>query len=1077
MENNTTSNPFPGLRPFEEDEEHLFFGREKSVTDLLSRLRASRFLAVIGESGSGKSSLVKAGILPSLYRGFMAGVDSSWRIALFRPADDPIASLAEALTKALILNQEGDHEDEEYSDRENIQCRLNEAILRRSDRGLIDIVKDSRLPTHEKLLLVVDQFEELFRFGKLDGSLREERPESTAFVNLLLESFQQTEVPIYIVLTMRSDFLGDCTAFRGLPEAINSGQYLIPRMTREQKRAAITGPVAVGDAEITPPLLARLLNDVGNNADQLPILQHALMRTWEHWTKNRKPGEPLDIHHYEDVGGMEEALSQHAEEAYSELKTQQDRIICEKMFKLLTDTGKTGRAMRRPAKVNEICRVAGASVKEVINVINAFRQPGRTFLMPPGNIELNDDSVIDISHESLMRIWTRLIQWVKEEAESSELYIRLAKAATLHREGKAALWRDPDLMLASKWKEQTNPNSAWAQRYDVYFDDAMKFLDASKEQQERDIAEKEKAQKEKARRKRMAAMALVVSIACVISIFLTIWALNSKRDADRRRVEAEGAREDAKNAEKQAIAEKNKATKAQKEADKNAEIADTARKNALQKKEEAEEAKDKAEISRQKAEKEERKARINEMIAKIQGYIVEMNQAEDNYLQYLAKANELAVHSLALSENKELKVKLALTAYTLNFLAYNKLDTATDDTHRKLESMKLLDNPEISSKTKDFNKKYKELQNKANNQQVPAKIFEALRDAYIVAMGAEEDILAEAESWALAVIDTGKIVFNNSEGRLKMASLQMNEQKLPGIKETINLAKHSPLHVSCLLKNRHRLFCGTREGNLLSWNINTLEETKLPCRHKAKIQSIAFAPHTDTLLYSIKNAVYTYDFRMKPHLLFQVDESYYIRALAVINTSGNSILLTADEGGNIAFYDLVKKGEKNHLYANNKSAEFYAMVYSQTSKSLAASDSNGNVILFQSIDEESLHAGKELKPQILPKEHKGIVYTIAMSPDGKYLASAGWDHKLVLWDLTENKQAPLLSIQNRSKVLSLTFDSKGEYLIFSDEENLRICPTSPGVFYNILTKTKKDSLTSEEWNTYVGDSIEQEKLK
>ena len=133
--------------------------------------------------------------------------------------------------------------------------------------------------------------------------------DAAAFVKLLLEAAQQREFAIYIVPTMRSDFLGDCAQFQGLPEAINDGQYLIPRMTRDERRFAITGPVGVTRGKITEPLVNRLMNDVGDNPDQLPILQHALMRTWDYWAGHRLNGEPIGLEHYEAVGTMADALS------------------------------------------------------------------------------------------------------------------------------------------------------------------------------------------------------------------------------------------------------------------------------------------------------------------------------------------------------------------------------------------------------------------------------------------------------------------------------------------------------------------------------------------------------------------------------------------------------------------------------------------------------------------------------------------------------------------------------------------------------------------------------------------------
>ncbi len=336
------ANPFPGLRAFEEEEDVLFFGREKQIDELLRKLRLSRFLAIIGSSGSGKSSLVKCGLLPSLHSGLMSGVSSKWRVALFRPGSDPIGQLTEALSKDGVLR------DHQSGDELEINTSINEAILRRSNLGLIEVYKQSGIDKTNNLLVLVDQFEEIFRFSRYEKDEREGKRDSVAFINLLLQAAGQKEVPIYVVFTMRSDFLGDCTEFRGLPEAINEGQNLVPRMTRDERREAITGPIAVGGAAITPALLNRLLNDVGDNPDQLPILQHAMMRTWDAWKRKNSPASPIDIEDYEHIGTITEALSQHAEEAYAELSSDSERQACERIFKELTDKAGMIYGVRRP---------------------------------------------------------------------------------------------------------------------------------------------------------------------------------------------------------------------------------------------------------------------------------------------------------------------------------------------------------------------------------------------------------------------------------------------------------------------------------------------------------------------------------------------------------------------------------------------------------------------------------------------------------------------------------------------------------------------------------------------------------
>ena len=320
VDQKTYFNPFPGLRSFEKHEEYLFFGREKQIDDLLDQLEQTHFLAVIGTSGSGKSSLVKSGLLPSLHSGFIRGVGKGWRIGVFRPGDNPIGNLASFLCSSEFVVEE--NEEENF----NLQP-IVESVLRRSDQGILNVVDQflNRLP--ENILIVADQFEELFRFSKYERTSSKGTRDAVLFINLLLAAIRDRKRRIYVVFTMRSDFIGNCTEFRGLPEAMSNGQYLIPRMSRNEIQLAIAGPVAVAGAEISPQLVSMLLNEVGDNPDQLPILQHALMRTYDYWSAHTNKEAPITIEHYQSIGKMELALSYHADEAYYEL-TEEQKIIC-----------------------------------------------------------------------------------------------------------------------------------------------------------------------------------------------------------------------------------------------------------------------------------------------------------------------------------------------------------------------------------------------------------------------------------------------------------------------------------------------------------------------------------------------------------------------------------------------------------------------------------------------------------------------------------------------------------------------------------------------------------------------------
>ena len=526
------TNPFPGLRPFDIGEEHLFFGREGQSDALLTRLQQHHFLAVVGTSGSGKSSLVRAGLLPALYSGLMGGAGSAWRMAILRPGNAPIQNLAEAFNQPDVLGADAATPDAA------IRNAFTETTLRRGSQGIVEVVRQAQMQPHESLLVVVDQFEELFRFKETTADCAAQ-DEAAAFVKLLLEACQQRVLPIYVVLTMRSDFLGDCAQFCDLPEALNRSQYLIPRMTRDQLRSAIEGPVVVSGASITPRLVNCLLNETGDNPDELPVLQHALMRTWNKWVAKGQTDQPLDLPHYEAMGGMQRALSRHADEVYNGLKDAEARRIAETLFKCLTEKSLDNREIRRPTRLEEIVRVTEASLPEVCSVVDAFRAPHCSLLMPPAGKELTPETTLDISHESLIRLWTKLRRWLKQEFLAGQFLVRLAEDSALYEKGKTGLIRDPKLAEALRWREGNCPNAAWAQRYTQNFDSVVEFLEKSIQAQKAELQKEEEMQQllEKSRQRNLKMLWLsIVSLVLLLGLAsISAVLLNANRAEQRRR--------------------------------------------------------------------------------------------------------------------------------------------------------------------------------------------------------------------------------------------------------------------------------------------------------------------------------------------------------------------------------------------------------------------------------------------------------------------------------------------------------------------------------------------------------------
>jgi WD40 repeat protein len=469
--------PFVGLRPFDREDAHLFFGRDEQIDVLTARLRTQRFVAVMGTSGSGKSSLVRAGLLPALEGGQVAGGGTAWSIAVMTPGANPIGNLAVALASAGVIGARSIPADH--------QPTTLEAILRRGALGLVDAVRESRLGRDESLLVFVDQFEEIFRFKRVAESAGGQ-DHAAAFVKLLLTALRESSPAVYVMLTMRSEFLGNASEFRDLPEAINDGLFLVPRPTRDQLAQTICGPMAVAAGRIAPSLVQRLLNDVGDDPDQLPVLQHALMRTWEQWRTAGGDPSGLTIEHYEAVKGLSGALSEHADQAFLELGDGQ-RAAAATIFKALTERGPDGREVRRPTSVRELAEVAGVQSEDVIAIVDRFRRKGRSFLVPSGTQPLSADTVLDISHESLMRKWKRLGDWIAEEAEDRRTFLRLSDSAAQHAAGEEPLLRDPRLTLLEQWRTRFAPAEAWARRYAPNFKQSVTYLETSLRTRRREL--------------------------------------------------------------------------------------------------------------------------------------------------------------------------------------------------------------------------------------------------------------------------------------------------------------------------------------------------------------------------------------------------------------------------------------------------------------------------------------------------------------------------------------------------------------------------------------------------------------
>jgi tetratricopeptide (TPR) repeat protein len=490
--------PFPGLRPYAFEDSPFYFGREDQIYSLYRLLDRSHFIAVVGSSGSGKSSLVRAGLLPLLDAETKNAGGRAWQWVEMRPGDAPLKRLADALASLMPVAKDDVGRAINAARRERIGF-----ALRQSSFGLAEALDKIEGLGDTSFVLVVDQFEELFRYaasttGQKGGPGTEAlwREDAAHFVQLLLEISRSRTRAVHVVITMRSDFIGDCAHFHGLPEAVSATQFLVPSLTRDQREEVIRKPIEKAGATIEPTLVERLLNDSGDELDQLPVVQHCLMRLWdrvgidaklstpaESGTNNAEPhldARHLSIEHYQAIGTIASALSQHAEEILASLPGLE--LAVEQVFRALAEVDRAGRAIRRAIPFAQLIAETGISEGELRKVVDRLRADDCSFLVPSRSFvpELAADTSIDVGHEALLRRWERLsgdpvipahgvsatqqTGWLRAEDADGRLYRGLL--AFVDSEGGDGTTL-PNDQVERRWRWWTSRprTEAWAERY------------------------------------------------------------------------------------------------------------------------------------------------------------------------------------------------------------------------------------------------------------------------------------------------------------------------------------------------------------------------------------------------------------------------------------------------------------------------------------------------------------------------------------------------------------------------------------------------------------------------------------
>jgi formylglycine-generating enzyme required for sulfatase activity len=519
--------PYQGLAFYGEVDAERFFGREALTADLLTHIKNHAFLAVLGASGCGKSSLIRAGVVPGLKKGTLIKGGNRWVVHVVTPTARPLVALAAELTK----------------DNESVTAQATLIDDLQKDQRSLDLYL-SRVAAQTgapRVLLVIDQFEELF-------TLCHDRSIQQLYINNLLTAAVPTGL-VTVVLTLRADFYADCAEFAELRLALQDLQKYIGPMSHDELKAAIEKPAIIGNWDFEPGLVDAILDDVEGEAGALPLLSHALLETWK-----RRNGRVLTFSGYHAAGCVKGAIAKTADEVYDSL-TEAQKIIARDIFLRLTNLGEGTQDTRRRVSLLELLNTSGqaSQVQEVLKFLEDGRlvTAERVRQIASENEDNTAAMYVDVTHEALIREWPTLSKWLNEDRVGHLVHRRLTEAAedwSHSRFDVSILFRGARLLEAIEW---ASLNIGRLNKIEQAFLDASQ-RQAEAEQRERDEGRnRELRQAQKARNR--ALLALFASVVALVMSVTVGWFLYNQNinlqgqqllaDAHRLReqMDAEGA--------------------------------------------------------------------------------------------------------------------------------------------------------------------------------------------------------------------------------------------------------------------------------------------------------------------------------------------------------------------------------------------------------------------------------------------------------------------------------------------------------------------------------------------------------
>lgn len=963
-----TKNPFVGLRPYETSENDIFFGREKEVESILSTLQKNKLVLLSGPSGSGKSSLINAGVIPRLKKGFIGQRGKEWSVCKFRPGFSPINNLAYSLASGELV-QDGKPKTSDFK-------YYKESILEFQNLSIAKIYNESEISKKKNLLIIIDQIEDLFIFQK---KFVEDLKEDELFFNLISRTIRLSDSPIYFLISLKTEYIKSLGGYPNFQQILSGSEYSIQNIGKDGIRTIIEETFFKKNISFEHLFLESLYEEVSRDQSLLPNLQFLFLNIYSSFDE----GSFVDSENTLKIGTLNSIISNHFTDYYDNLD-EVKKVFFERFIKSLFNLQNNDENSDY-REIIELLNITGMDINFIINFINELKTKFQNrFIIIPRlitgikarkNLIDNTDIILVNYRGSEENSWEIEKKWRSEEINSYENYVSFHNYSKNFDIGKTGLLKSPQLDLAVKWLENPIHDKKWSKNYDLNFEKTVDYINKSDLVRNKEIEEKEnRIKKEKKKRK---IFINTVSVLCFLALIFAIYALNEQDKAEKAKTKAEIAQAEANEMRIKAVTESANAKEARDEAEKSELEARKSRDKAIRQQKIASEARDNAKRSEIIALLAQKEAEISESDAK---------KSRDEAVRAAEIANNLRKSSMIETEFFPLVLRLEKLGLDNNDGNMRKKFIIIDSALKKADKYEKI-NLELNQKSKETESLYILLQ-------TSLQVLENKKSYSETSM-----LLGKTKDQsAIRSIDTFKnklIVYGGDNGTIESIDVSSN------VKNEINLNKERIRSIRIISDNN--VLVGTFEGSLYSINLFT-KEYNLEFTSDSPVNQIYIDNTGNKILILNKKIILIDDDNTKTAEL-EIEVTSFNQNLKkdIIYFSSGSKLFSY-KNNNLNEIKLLDSRGLDETNSTSKNPKISSILF--IDDLLLLGTENGQIWFYEKFEEIEFKLKEKIDVHFT--EITGLFY----DDYNKILYSSSYDNQLLKYNLFENDTLDIVNANN-----------------------------------------------------------------